>query len=467
MRTSSSGRLALLAALILAGCSGSSNDRSDDTAAVTSVVTSPLDPGSVTAGPNSPPTTAARPIVELPANGSVLVADGAALVFYAPDGSQVGSADIVLRDEPLLELGGNRALGVTDAGSVVVLDGSAGTAEVVEAIDVPDGARLNRDVIGGGERFTIAQVGDDPYLVDLDASTATLLTTITSIGRRVQGWRFSSDERFVASTGTYLTLIPTADPAQASALAELSGCVSIDASGRLLVSETGGEIGSVSLATVEDPAAKQALFAGATKCALWWGDRIVAYGTGALVELHADGTTTELLDLEPGQVVTMPVAGHPELVSVSGGVNPNQWFWLQPDNSMLPLPEAEGGRYVDVVGDVAAFALDSSAGFDLVVASGLGGTTNVTPFTDDRLGTRVLDIGGAAYVGAADGTSVVRVEGGTSTAVVDGASEFVLAADRSGLLAVALPEGVAIIGPADPAARTALGPGRPIAWLSA
>ena len=54
---------------------------------------------------------------------------------------------------------------------------------------------------------------DKRYLVDLDASTATLLTAITTTGRRVQAWRFSADERFVASSGTYLALVPTAGAA--------------------------------------------------------------------------------------------------------------------------------------------------------------------------------------------------------------------------------------------------------------
>ena len=102
----------------------------------------------------------------------------------------------------------------------------------------------------------------------------------------MQGGRFSADERFVAGSGTYLVLVPTADPDGAAPLAELAGCVSIDPGGRLLVGETGGEIGSVSLATLDDPTDKHALLAGAAKCALWWGDRIVAYGTGALVELQ-------------------------------------------------------------------------------------------------------------------------------------------------------------------------------------
>ena len=215
-----------------------------------------------------------------PANGSVVVADAGALVFYGPDGALRGRAPITLRDEPLIELGNDRALGVTEAGAVVLLDGAAGTATRARRHQVPDGEQLNRDVLGGGDQFTIAQVANDPYLVDLDASTATLLTAITTTGRRVQGWRFSADERFVASSGTYLALVPTADPAAVAPLAELAGCVSIDAGGRLLVSETGGEIGSVSLATVDDPTAKQGLFAGSTKCALWWGERIVIAPTG-------------------------------------------------------------------------------------------------------------------------------------------------------------------------------------------
>ena len=390
-------------------------------------------------------------MVELPANGSVVVADAGALVFYGPDGALRGRAAVTLRDDPLIELGNDRALGVTETGAVVVLDGTDGTVTVLDGIEVPDGERLNRDVVGGGEQFTIAQVANDPYLVDLDASTATLLTAITTSGRRVQAWRFSADERFVASSGTYLALVPTADPAAVTPLAELTGCVSIDADGRLLVSETGGEIGSVSLATVDDPTAKQGLFAGSTKCALWWGERIVAYGTGALVELQTDGTTTELLDLEPGQVVTLPVSGHPELVSVSGGVNPNQWFWLLPDNSLLAIPEAEGGRYVDVVGATAAFTVDSATGFDLVVASQQDRETTITAFTDEQLGPRVLDVEGTAHLGAADGDSVVGVTGGTTATVIEGGGEFVLAPDRSGSFAVALPDGVAITDRSAPA----------------
>ncbi|HEY5873930.1 MAG TPA: hypothetical protein VIT64_01460 [Ilumatobacteraceae bacterium] len=455
MSTPSIRRLpALLLLLVAAACSGSGGAGAGTTA---------VGP----AGPVGPSTTAARPVVELPANGSIVVADAGALVFYGPDGELRGSAPITLRDEPLIELGNDRALGVTESGAVVLLDGAGGTVSVLDGITVPDGEQLNRDVLGGGDRFTIAQVANDPYLVDLDASTATLLTAITTTGRRVQGWRFSADERFVASSGTYLALVPTADPAAVAPLAELAGCVSIDAGGRLLVSETGGEIGSVSLATVDDPTAKQGLFAGSTKCALWWGKRIVAYGTGALVELQTDGTTSELLDLEPGQVVTLPVAGHPELVSVSGGVNPNQWFWLLPDNSLLAIPEAEGGRYVDVVGATAAFSVDSATGFDLVVAAQQNGATTITAFTDEQLGTRVLDVEGTAFLGAADSASVVGVTGGTTPTIIEGGADFVLAPDRSGSFAVALPEGVAITDRSASPSPIVLGPGTPLAWLAA
>jgi hypothetical protein len=148
-------------------------------------------------------------------------------------------------------------------------------------------------------------------------------------------------------------------------------------------------------------------------------------------------------------------------------VNPNQWFWLLPDNSLLAIPEAEGGRHVDVVGAAAAFSVDSSTGFDLVVASRLSGATTITPFTDDRLGARVLDVEGTAYLGAADGTSVLGVTDGTADTVIDGGAGFVLAPDRSGLLAVALPEGVAITGRSASTNPMVLGPGTPLAWLAA
>ena len=477
MPTPSIRRLAALLLLVVAACSGDGDGGSAGTGATASVATTSAPAGSTETGdeangtttvqPAGPATTTVRPVVELPANGSIVVADAGTLVFYGPDGVLRGRATVTLRDEPLIELGNDRALGVTETGAVVVLDGSDGTATVLEGIEVPEGERLNRDVVGGGEQFTIAQVANDPYLVDLDASTATLLTAITTTGRRVQAWRFSADERFVASSGTYLTLVPTADPAAVAPLAELAGCVSIDAGGRLLVSETGGEIGSVSLATVDDPTAKQGLFAGSTKCALWWGARIVAYGTGALVELQIDGTTTELLDLEPGQVVTMPVSGHPELVSVSGGVNPNQWYWLRPDNSLLAIPEAEGGRYADVVGATAAFTVDSPTGFDLVVASQQDRGTTVTALTDEQLGPRVLDVEGTAHLGSADGASVVGVTGGTTGTVIDGGGDFVLAPDRSGSFAVASPEGVVITDRSAPPNPTMLGPGTPLAWLAA
>ena len=154
-------------------------------------------------------------------------------------------------------------------------------------------------------------------------------------------------------------------------------------------------------------------------------------------------------------------------MSVSGGVNPNQWFWLLPDNSLLAIPEAEGGRYVDVVGATAAFSVDSATGFDLVVASQQNGATTITAFTDEQLGTRVLDVEGTAYLGAADGASVVGVTGGTTATIIEGGADFVLAPDRSGSFAVALPEGVAITDRSASASPIVLGPGTPLAWLAA
>jgi hypothetical protein len=148
-------------------------------------------------------------------------------------------------------------------------------------------------------------------------------------------------------------------------------------------------------------------------------------------------------------------------------VSPNQWYWLRPDNSLLAVPEAEGGRYADVVGATAAFTVDSPTGFDLVVASQQDRGTTVTALTDEQVGPRVLDVEGTAHLGSADGASVVGVTGGTTGTVIDGGADFVLAPDRSGSFAVALPDGVVITDRTAPPNPTMLGPGTPLAWLAA
>ena len=101
------------------------------------------------------------------------------------------------------------------------------------------------------------------------------------------------------------------------------------------------------------------------------------------------------------------------------------------------------------------------------MASQQNGATTITAFTDEQLGTRVLDVEGTAYLGAADGASVVGVTGGTTATVIDGGADFVLAPDRSGSFAVALPEGVAITDRSASPNPIVLGPGTPLAWLAA
>jgi len=390
-------------------------------------------------------------------------ASGAGVQLVDPSGAVLATSSATLVADSVIELGHGRGLAVTSSGAVVELDGPGRRIAVVPGLSAPTATLLNRDVIGGGVRFTVAQLGDQAWLVDLEAATAASLSAVAGSGRKVQGWRFSPDEKWVATSGTFLALVPTDSPQNVVQLSSGFGCVAFHPDGRMMVSDSSGAIGSVWITSPEHLDKKDPLFAGASKCAVFFGDRMLAYGLGGLEELTGGGKSTELLSVGGGMVVSLPVPGHPELVSVSGGVSPNDWYLLAGSAPPVKIAAAEGSTWLDSTGGVDAFEREQQQGFELIVARDPTDAT-VTSWPDHRTGRRLLDAGGRSYLDdVALHRTLTIAPDGQATPLANDQAGHLLSPERSAL-ALASTTGCTI-GGLDGAATATIGPCTLLAWL--